>query len=65
MRENRYKLVKLPGASPQLYDLDADIAESKDLAAAQPDRVASLNAKLEGWNRQLVKPLFESPGPAR
>src|SRR5206468_147025 len=27
VRENRYKLVKLPGASPQLYDLDADIAE--------------------------------------
>ncbi len=64
VREGRFKLVRLKGSSPQLYDLDADIAETKDLAAAQPDRLAKMNADLDAWNRQLIPPLFESPRPA-
>ena len=64
VRENRFKLVRLRGSSPQLYDLDADVAESRDLAAAQPDRVTRLNTRLQAWNRQLIPPLFESPRPA-
>jgi hypothetical protein len=51
------------GATPQLFDLDADISESKDLAPTQPERVAKLNATLEEWNSQLIKPLFEYPRP--
>jgi arylsulfatase A-like enzyme len=31
----------------ELYNLDADIAEERDLAAAQPDKVATLRAGLE------------------
>jgi len=61
MRENRFKLVRIRGASPQLFDLQADIAESNDLAPSRPDLVAKMNASLEAWNRQLIPPLFESP----
>jgi arylsulfatase A-like enzyme len=63
VRENRFKLVRIRGASPQLFDLEADIAESKDLAASRLDLVAKMNADLEAWNRQLIPPLFESPVP--
>ena len=61
VRENRFKLVRIRGASPQLFDLEADIAESKDLATSRPDLVARMNADLKAWNRQLIPPLFESP----
>lgn len=33
-------------AAPQLYDLDADPGETRNLAAAQPDRVRNLQARL-------------------
>jgi arylsulfatase A-like enzyme len=62
VRENRFKLVRIRGASPQLFDLEADIAESKDLAALRPDLATRMSAELEAWNRQLIPPLFESPG---
>jgi arylsulfatase A-like enzyme len=66
VREKRFKLVRIRGASPQLFDLDADIVESKDLAPSRPDLLAKMNAELEAWNGQLIPPLFESPGaPAK
>ena len=49
-RHGAWKLV--PGgpkgkeAGPALFDLAADLGESKDLAAAHPDRVAAMRAKL-------------------
>jgi len=63
VRENRFKLVRIRGASPQLFDLETDIAESNDLAPSRPDLVAKMSANLEAWNRQLIPPLFESPVP--
>ena len=33
----------------ELYDLDADRTESKDLAAEQPQRVAELRAHYDAW----------------
>ena len=61
VREGRYKLVRVGGRAPELYDLETDIAESKDLAGARPELVKKLDAAREQWNRQLIPPLFESP----
>ena len=63
VREGKYKLVQNP-AGTQLYDLDADIGETRDLAALQPEVLKKLDAAREQWNKQLVPPLFESPRPA-
>ena len=63
VREGRYKLVKVGQSPAELYDLDADIGESKDLAAARPEVAARLEGDREAWNRQLIPPLFESPRP--
>jgi arylsulfatase A-like enzyme len=46
----------------KLYNLAADIGESKDLAAAQPDKVKVLQAKWDAWNITLVAPLWGGRG---
>ena len=58
MREGRYKLVRNGKSAPELYDLDADIGETNDLAAKEPQTVARLDASLKRWNGELVKPLW-------
>lgn len=65
VREGRYKLLK-PGkdAAPQLFDLNSDIGEAKDIVSEKPDVVARLQKAHDAWNTELIPPLFESPKPA-
>jgi arylsulfatase A-like enzyme len=56
VRAGRWKLVVEGGAGPQLFDLDADASEKTDLAPAQPDRVAALEARYRDWSEGLVAP---------
>ncbi len=71
IRAGDYKLVRydsnadtLTGARNQpvtaakLYHLSDDIGETKDLAAAMPDKVKELQAKWDAWNATLVAPLW-------
>ncbi len=44
IRTDRFKYVRAP--RPELYDLDADPGETRDLAAERPDTVQALDAKL-------------------
>lgn len=47
------------GTSPvKLYNLRDDLGETKDLAAAQPDKVKELQALWNTWNTANVKPLW-------
>ena len=39
----------LPNSMPELYDLQHDPREEKDLAKSDPERVERLNAKLNAW----------------
>jgi arylsulfatase A-like enzyme len=60
LREGDYKLVwqtTLP-SRVELYDLRADPGEKNNLAAAQPDRVARMQARLEAQSREAVAPLI-------
>ena len=43
---------------PKLYNLRDDIGETKDLTAAQPDKVKELQALWNAWNTTNVKPLW-------
>ena len=61
VRAGSWKLVRHGKQPDELYDLSKDIAEARNLAAAQPEVVARLSAELTGWNQQLVAPLFQSP----
>lgn len=64
IRSGNHKLVKARGGSPdwELYDLAADLGETKNLAPDQPDLAKELLTKYEAWNAHNVKPLWGAPG---
>ena len=45
-------------SSAKLYNLHDDIGETKDLAAALPDKVEELQMQWDEWNKANVKPLW-------
>jgi arylsulfatase A-like enzyme len=60
VRHGDLKLVKGNGQeTPGLYDLAADIGESKDLAAAQPEKAAELKALWDKWNAEQSEPRWQ------
>lgn len=49
-----YKLIRIAGTdSVKLYDLHADPGEQRDIAAEQPERVATLVSLLDAWLRSF------------
>lgn len=53
IRQGKWKLV-----DGQLYDLDSDIREKRDLAAANPELVAQLSQALARWHGNLPPPAW-------
>jgi len=58
VRHGDYKLVVGRGGSgePELYNLAADVAESKDLAKSQPEKAKQLLALYSAWNAEQAEP---------
>jgi arylsulfatase A-like enzyme len=62
IRHGNLKLVKGRAADRnavtdwELYDLAADIGETKNLAAEKPEIVKDLTARYEAWNKTLAEP---------
>ena len=50
IREGRWKLVRDPKKQRYLYDIEADISETKDVSAAHPDIVSRLAKAWNDWN---------------
>ena len=63
VRKGNWKLVKTSQGA-WLYDMAADISESKDLAGDKPKIVRELNEALAKWETGLVEPKW-APGPPR
>jgi len=58
VRDGRWKLVAKENQPWELYDLDADRGESRDLASSEPARVQSMSATWDAWaSRANVLPL--------
>jgi arylsulfatase A-like enzyme len=54
IREGSLKLVEnLEDRSLELYDLSSDLGEKNNLASAQPEKAASLLAKLNNWRKEI------------
>ena len=54
MRDGRWKLLcEYDGTRAELYDLVADPAESKDVAAAHPAETQRLTEAVVAWHRSL------------
>jgi arylsulfatase A-like enzyme len=64
VRKGQYKMLKRNAGPDELYDLDADISETKDLASAKPEVVKELNKLYAAWNAELTEPLWR-PAAAR
>ena len=56
IRDGDWKLLRFPDRPAELYDISADPAETNDLAAAHPERVADLYRKLFEWELTLERP---------
>jgi arylsulfatase len=53
LREGKWKIVaKGPAGAWELYDMDADRTESRDLAVQHPDRIRQMIARWESWATQ-------------
>lgn len=57
VRRGRWKYVDADatrtGAAPLLFDLDTDLAETRDVAAEQPEAARELAAALADWEREV------------
>ncbi len=54
IREGRYKLLEsFEDDRIELYDLEVDPGEQKDLAASDPDRAAAMRRKLAAWRQSV------------
>jgi len=49
VRKGAWKLIKIFGRTPELYNLEADPSESKNLAEQEPERVKTLEALADSW----------------
>jgi hypothetical protein len=58
VRHGDLKLVVSRGGSgkPELYDLAADLSESKDLGSASPEAVKELQGLWDRWNAEQAEP---------
>ncbi len=67
IRHGDWKLVVGNGGSrePELYNLAADIGESKNLAADKPDKVKELLALYDKWNAEQAPASVPKEQPAK
>lgn len=61
IRRGDWKLVRLDDQPAELYNLATDIGETKNLAAAHPDKVAELAAAIAEWEKGTIEPAFPPP----
>lgn len=67
VRDGKWKfLINYDGSEPQLYDLEEDVGETRNLAAAHPDLVEDLKSAVFEWNATMPKdagdPAYEASG---
>jgi len=65
--DNRYKLIqpKIDEEKFELYDLDTDPTESRDLSATQPEIFARLRTALVAWNAAVAASVAGQDYPER
>ncbi len=59
IRAGAWKLLRIEGQLPQLYQVGADPAETRELAATEGDRARSLARRTDEWLAGLVAPRWQ------
>lgn len=65
IRQGKWKLLEMPGQPARLYDLEADIAEAKDLADSNRETFERLDAAWRKWDAELAPPLWGGGAKAK
>ncbi len=66
MRDGDYKIVRPKNETGvKLFNLADDIAEKRDMAAANPERVEALVSDYKRWSAELKEPAFEGLKPRK
>ncbi len=58
IREGDWKLIRLPDRLPELYNLETDVSEQKDVAMQYPERTQRMLRELGQWDVRLPHPHF-------
>ncbi len=58
VRDGRWKLVRVKDQPAELFDLDIDLGETRDLAALKPEVARHLSEAIDVWAKELIPPLF-------
>lgn len=59
VRKGSWKLVKTRKSGTELFDLSSDVAEEKNLASSNPEKLRELESLLADWDSQLAEPLWK------
>lgn len=60
VRAQDWKLIRIEGHAPLLFDLGSDPNETVDLADSRPQLVADLLARLDAWELETVEPRWRT-----
>ncbi|MBF0198031.1 MAG: sulfatase-like hydrolase/transferase [Planctomycetes bacterium] len=58
LREGPWKVIRVEGVKAALYNIDKDLGEKKNLAAAMPEKVELMLADIANWEKEMVAPLW-------
>ncbi|MBY0506942.1 MAG: sulfatase-like hydrolase/transferase [Bryobacteraceae bacterium] len=58
VRKGKWKLVEFGDRFSQLFDLEADVGERRDLSAQHPEVVQDLRASWQAWSAEMAKPAW-------
>jgi arylsulfatase A-like enzyme len=61
VRSGKWKLVSLAGKPWELYEMETDRVELKDLAAKDPERVKDMSTQWETWKKRMSEARKSSP----
>jgi len=60
IRQGKWKLIRVEGQSPLLFDLESDPGERVDRRDAEPERCRELLAALAEWEQEMIAPLWDT-----
>ncbi|WP_020533151.1 sulfatase [Flexithrix dorotheae] len=59
IRNGDWKLIRFPDRPAELYNIEEDLSEQNNLAAAYPEKVKALYKQLFEWELTLERPLWQ------
>ena len=62
VREGDWKLIRVEGSSPMLFNIEEDLGETTNLAEKHSQKVQHMLDLLTAWESEMVDPLWVADG---